>query len=848
MKRSTAILTTTFALAAIFGASRGFCQEGTVPQEIKPPHRATIVVSALDRKTADERFLEGLVDSGLYRLADRFAREKLARNDLDPTERAKLTVGAIRNQTAWGLASAPQTRGQRWQQADRLADDFTDRFPNHPDLPLVQFQQAMASLAAGELALRESELVADPVPYQNRALAKLSHGIRQLRDLNETLTTRRTPADRADRAVGLENRVRFQLGHGYHLLGEAYPAESADRSHALTQATVQFERLSRQPAEDPLWAESLLQWTDVARLLGDRKTARNCLQRLARSAHASTLAGPIRAARIQLVLDGGNLDEALRLAERSDLSSSRLDDLRLLVFLTAWESATQANNATEATRWEGEATRLMRRIESHKSAYWIRRAQMRLARFFQTAAASGDLDNLVRAAGSAYLSGQIDEALATYDRAATLALEQGNLKRAYELTYAAATIEHKRNRFEQATRRCRAMALATQTDPQSAAMHLAAIENRADLVRTKPDAPIDSYRALLQEHLERWPTGPTADEVRWRLGRLAQHQEEWAEAIACYEKIAPTGDHFREAIRAMGPCWESLLTAQQQAGKPVTPLARQAIERFDRLADFLVQKGDAAGPAREATILAARLRLRYFPEQADQVQRRLARWASESDDPAWTNTFGLLRVAALAAEGKREAARAILDQIVFKRPSEILALLDQLESYSMSADPVRRKDLGLLRLSLVGRVANQLNQLTADQQQAIYRSNARALDDVGETAEAVRLYAELVKRYPDDPAIQEEYAALLAGRSDTVSLEAALRQWREVERRAKPGSPLWFRAKYATADLHRRLGRPDQARKILSLVEILHPTMGGPPMRKRFESLRRQLDKRRRPN
>ena len=114
---------------------------------------------------------------------------------------------------------------------------------------------------------------------------------------------------------------------------------------------------------------------------------------------------------------------------------------------------------------------------------------------------------------------------------------------------------------------------------------------------------------------------------------------------------------------------------------------------------------------------------------------------------------------------------------------------------------------------------------------------ARVEDDWVATAQQRSTLAELANRYPDDGPIQEAYARSLAAGDEPELWRGALRQYRIVETRSPEGSPRWFRAKYAIAQLHLRLGDPAKAAKIVRLTQLLHPELGGPAMRDRFEQL-----------
>jgi hypothetical protein len=68
-------------------------------------------------------------------------------------------------------------------------------------------------------------------------------------------------------------------------------------------------------------------------------------------------------------------------------------------------------------------------------------------------------------------------------------------------------------------------------------------------------------------------------------------------------------------------------------------------------------------------------------------------------------------------------------------------------------------------------------------------------------------------------------------------LEKALDQWRNVEARTAPRSDRWFRAKYHVAELQYRLGNKEQAAKMIRLLAVLHPDLGGPELKRRFVEL-----------
>jgi hypothetical protein len=111
------------------------------------------------------------------------------------------------------------------------------------------------------------------------------------------------------------------------------------------------------------------------------------------------------------------------------------------------------------------------------------------------------------------------------------------------------------------------------------------------------------------------------------------------------------------------------------------------------------------------------------------------------------------------------------------------------------------------------------------------------LADAGRQVEARAAYRALAEARPRDGDVQEAYARLLLEGDDRATLDEALGKWRELEQKSPKASPRWFRAKHAVALLHYRLGNPEQAAKIITLLKVLHPDLGGPEMKAEFEEL-----------
>ena len=67
-------------------------------------------------------------------------------------------------------------------------------------------------------------------------------------------------------------------------------------------------------------------------------------------------------------------------------------------------------------------------------------------------------------------------------------------------------------------------------------------------------------------------------------------------------------------------------------------------------------------------------------------------------------------------------------------------------------------------------------------------------------------------------------------------------KWREIEKRSRPGTTLWFRAKYSQAVAHERLGNTAQAARIVKITQVLHPDLGGAELKNDFLKLLKRCE------
>ncbi|NQT40655.1 MAG: hypothetical protein HQ581_24390 [Planctomycetes bacterium] len=825
-----------------------------------------------DGPTADQRFLAGLRQRGLFALAESYCADRLKDPALPPPRRAELTV-------EWSRCLAEQAvdlpRGRReplWNRAAAVVDEFAEQYPDNPRLVLVRFQGALSRLAWGELARQEAELLAGNGPLIEESLRELRAAAAQLRrlidDVDVELRRRGTVGPSAielatpgrltnDQLISLQRNIEFQLARALRNLGQCHPADSTSRTDSLNRAVQLLDSLTRLTVADGLVWQSRIDRIVCYRLLGDRDTAWKKLSALDQENLPAGIALRARAEWIHLALEDGRADKALEAVaagrQREATVSPELDYAHLETYLFQWQTTSRAKQTTEAERWKEVARKTVELIEKTHGPYWTRRAEMKLASVVR-GSGGADLAMLIRVADDAYLSQRFDDALADYDLARAEAQRQGDLQQVFDLASRAAEIQRQRNLHPEALRRYRELACAMSDHAGAHQAHLRAIDHAGQLIRAgQPDA-LEQYVALLEEHLKNWPDRPTANWARFRRGALHELAGQWEAAIGRYRAVAVDAAEYPRAVEAAGRCQEKWF-AQRKAADPNDPtLALDA----DEAAAWL--KSVVVGPenrwperwsplARSAAMTAARIWLNYTSdghaaagEILDQAvtgaPEASEQWPTETRD-RWISDSRALLVFSLVCQGNHDGAMRQLNRISAGTPEGLMTMLEGLHRAGDRVEPNLRGSLARLQLQAIELLGDD-SKLSADHLRRLAPIRARALANAGRGAEALRRYEALAKQFPRDGPIQEAYAQLLLERDDTASLNDALTKWRQLAQGSLPGSPRWFRAKYSAAKAHHRLGNDAQAVKLIQLVKILHPELGGAEMKGIFEALLRE--------
>jgi TolA-binding protein len=739
-------------------------------------------------ESADARFLAGLRQRQLFGLAENYCQDRLSRVSADDEAQVELTVELIRTLAEHAVDSKPDEREALISQARTVGADFLRRSPPHPRAILVRLQDALTSLALGELGRQEFEagtLSADQVEAARASLRAATNLLEALdRELTREIPLRRRSAPSkgeltADQLFSLQQQVQHQLARAERNRALLFEPGSDDRVALLSTAIETLRRLLTQLAEgESLLPLVQLDLAECLRLLGRFDEAGQLAASLDQEGMEPSIRIRARAELLRLTVARKEFESVLRLLEQgrevAGQSAVELDFaiLEAQLFFAASASAGKlpsgaAKSAARlAQEYQDQAAATAQSLEKTYGSHWGRRADQLLVASLPRGTGRGNVQLLTRAADTLYLKGDLDEAISAYDEASSTSRAGGDLNGAFDLAYKAALVEQERQKHVSAANRLRILSKNFATHAQAARAHLLAAWNAAQTVRGKR-AATDSYEAILREHLATWPSAETTAQARVWLGQLKESQSAWDLAIEAYADVPRSSPHFEAAIAGLAQCWPQHLALLTANGKPTSDAAADAIR----------------------TLHAALL----------DDDKHLP-------DP-WTDT-------------DRAVALSTAELIVAYQPSsaaDAVKLLETALEHSPDANDAWK-------------AAAKLTLILAQAEDPARRSAALA----GLT--------QLAKDNPDNGKIQEKYAELLLTAEDDASLKLALDRWRIIASRSQPRTARWYRAKFSVALAQYRLHDQTGAATLLNYLLETPPGLKGTEWEAQYRDLLRKCE------
>jgi len=810
--------------------------------------------------TEEERYLAGLRNRQLFRLAEAYCQEQLDRADLAPRRRVTLVVEQSRNVAQHAMSSPGENAAARWQQAIALVDDFARESADDPLAVLAEVQGATVRLLHGETLAEPFLDTSKDEAAREAPRGELRDAIERFARLQSRLAElqRRAAEQRGSQSAdaltagelrSLERHVRFEQARAFMLQAQTYGRGTPDWTNSLAQATELLAPLAQIATSEQLGWRSRLMQVECLRLAGEANEARRRLELIHELQPPADVQMLAQAEELRLAIAGRRLDDLESILGEitpSADSPEQLDLALLETYLVLWQDASRRRDEGRAAPWRQAAEALLAKFETRHGSFWRRRAEGLLVTMIGSSPQAADPAVLARLADAYYSQGRADEALATYDRAREVADQRGDANFVFDLAFKAAAVEHTRDAHVPARERFRALALAQPRHTRAAEAHALAIFHAAqELKRAAKDADAaqaaqERYVALIEEHLAQWPKSPTAADAAWRLGRLHEHARAWEPAIAAYRHIAPGQQQYGDALEAIGRCYSLEIEERTARGKASAAVATNAAEYFAAAAqgNATLQATAFAAQRRVAALWAARFWIGHLRTNYEHATELLTAASAGGGVPLeWRNEAVPLLIVALAAQGRHDEAQRLVGEAASASTGETMAMLDGLARIANSATDETAAAIATIEIDAARHVRARSESLDAASARRLDLLLAAALAQVGRHEEAETLYRALAKANPDQGDIQEEFARWLSSRGDEKTMREALTRWGEIEQRSRPGTDRWYRAKYGQAEAMYRLGDTAHALRLIKVTQTLYPKLGGPELKARFENL-----------
>jgi hypothetical protein len=803
----------------------------------------------------EQTFLAGLRARRLFVLAEGYCRRRLSETGLTQATRIDLAIELSRTLAEHALHEAQGDRDQLWSDAIAAVQTPGGEVIKGSRRLLLDAQVAIVHLAHGELARQEAELAgAHEASFEasrqelrtavsgfDGTLKAVAAGLRLASQSKRT-----EPGDlNANELAALARNLDYQLARTFRNQGQSYPPQSADRTNSLRQAVERLKLLAADAVDDAITWTARLDEVVCLRLLELFDAAETRLYKLAEMQPPASFAAALQAEQIRLSLDRRQLERALVSADKARAAGGEvMPDLEyacLEAYVAAWQAAEKAQRSADAAAWQDRAADLIGEIDQRFGKYWSRRAEMLLAGSVTRVGGKQNLTVLVRAAESLFRSGQLAQALEVYDRAARQAAEAGQSDEAFDYAFTAAAIEQRAGHRAAAATRLRKLALASPDHDRAGEAHLLAIYNTAIAAKDGDELSSPDYLDLLNEHLSHWSRSPTADQVRVWLGGFFEREKKWSDAIAAYQAVRVDGPQAQAAVEGVARSYERWLADLAAAGEPTSEVAARGASYLEKI--VVNSRGGLperwSQLERLAATGAAGLMLAYSENDFARAERLLsAALADAADAPDdWKATAQTLEVFAVAAQGQREKAAELLNELSGGEPSQVLALIERLAKVAQKAKPPVARELAELQLRAADLLRARLKELPAADQRDFQLAVVRALAAAKRQDEAIEAARKLAESFPRDGQAQEEYAGLLLDSADRAMWQEALARWRDIGQKTRQGSERWLRAMYYQSLALVRLGDKQQAARLIKLTEAISPDLGGTKTKAKFRAL-----------
>jgi tetratricopeptide (TPR) repeat protein len=598
----------------------------------------------------------------------------------------------------------------------------------------------------------------------------------------------------------LDARLKLALVDYYVAQTYSDPKDAA-RIKSFEQAAVGFDGIFQQyrTYEIGLYAHM---WEGKSRdELGDLKTAEAIYDEVLVNApesgqpQAATTLDPLFAQvemfRLQLLLKKGDVNgftEAAAAWLRFHQQARRTAGYQGIALELAKTQIAQAEKAAadERRRLFTAALRSLSDITKVQSEY--QQEAILLRRKYQEEVKGStseivSLDEGLTVGNSAARSGQWEEAVAAYGRAAEFAAKDKDPERLVDARFRLAHAQFMAGKVAEAADTAEEIArknLASRTAPQAAALATSAALALYSTAQDKAPA-LDRLMKMANYTIDHWPDRPEADDARIALGQSNLVRGDLDAAITVFEQIKPGSERYASALHNAGYAyWRSYVANKQKT--ELLDKAKAAIGASLEAQKKALKTGDT--PTRQildSQLLMAEILLET--NQADEAvvlldplieTIRSAKLEGLDSTTLRTLVAGLRGYIAVGNLTKAGEVQAIVGQIGSDSPqvnavlvefAKLLAKDAVGDTKTAESAQAAQKGMHEVFIRLLDQLAQRKQHSLANM---IYIADSYARAGVPEKAR--EQYQRIIKAAEEDPSLQSGNAAIVRVRAQLVGL------------------------------------------------------------------------------
>lgn len=800
------------------------------------------------------QFLSALGARRLDGLLEEYCRQQMVPADDTPVSPAlAVELAYSLSRRAAETAAAP-AREQLWKAAD---DVLSKAINDTTDIVI----RARLTLERGSLALAEGEWLRQWDELQGQidqapsAVKRLEESVRQLKQLLDAVEFSAVGDKSKPRSLHekesteelsrLRILINFQLGSAELSLAKSFPSSSEDRHRQLNSAIGHLRTVAIDPSRAELTLNATLKLSEALRTQGQPEQAWPMLVTIDLKTLTQADRNRVLAERVELLLAENRIIDAIEVVheERRQMESVPAEWEYLYLKVLLRQAAQMPSDPGAVGKLQASALRQLRLLDSASDPLWLRRGEVLLAQHARHLLLRESTEYR-QAAEILTRSGNHAQAAKVYAKAAEQALAKNDNDNALALLEESARSLEKGAEYAKARDTFEAIALQwphSATAPE--ALLLAAINaRRAYLIDHQP-ATYGELHHLVKEHLDKYPTDETSGDIHYLLGTMKKAERNYADAVREFLTVPASHRLFSSSRLAASRVYELWK-------RPLAPDAASdgTLGQVIAFHESLISPLTANPPAfdvnakAELTIRLARFLLDPRVDRAADAEHWLASLLLIPGVPhEWVQEVRRYQILALCRQDRFNEAEALALNHSRSNLDEVLATLQLLNDEVLTATELERKYIGQLQRILAKNSAEQVKQLPdskrLDWQLAFAQIELNTVNDP-EIYRTIDQLQQLKKLHPRDSRIME-----LLGHCylQTQRYQSASMIWRELIEGTEEGSPVWFRAKLNLVTSLRRAGQTKQAREVLQLVELLHPELGGLPLRKQFQNEHQNL-------